>query len=390
VTTGPQEPLRFRTLGELQTESAPEPDWVWRGYLARETLTVLSGPPKVGKSSLVTALLEKVGRGAPFLDLPTKQTKAVYLSEERRYTLLGRARHHALPPDLEVLLFHESLGWAWPEVVGESVARATSSGAGLLVVDTFTPWAKIRGDAENEAGSVQEALDPLLHAAGRGLAVLVVHHHRKSGGEHGQALRGSSILMGTVDISIELERSGSGSSENQRTIKSLSRFEETPASRVIDREGWEYRVLGDSRTAIVLAEKERVIQAVMDLGTATRQQITDQTGLPSDTVARRTKELATEGRLLREGKGKRGDPFRYGVNSLAATRVQAAANESVGGDAEPDNSFAAEQQPIVQQTSSGSGPCPSCGWLDPTCGTCQGNHWQALMAKAIPPAQQVG
>jgi len=40
------------------------------------------------------------------------------------------------------------------------------------------------------------------------LAIVLVHHARKSGGENGEAIRGSGAILATVDIAVELSRVG--------------------------------------------------------------------------------------------------------------------------------------------------------------------------------------
>lgn len=48
--------VEFRPFSHLQ-QLPPEPDWLWRGYLAAGSLTMLAGHPFKGKSMLVSGLL---------------------------------------------------------------------------------------------------------------------------------------------------------------------------------------------------------------------------------------------------------------------------------------------------------------------------------------------
>ena len=93
----------------------------------------------------------------------------------------------------------------WPEIVLEAVAYCEEHDLGNIVVDTWNvSRTGLRGDAENEAGAVLQALEPLSMAADRGLAVLLVAHQRKAPGAHGEGVRGSNALIGGVDIVLEL------------------------------------------------------------------------------------------------------------------------------------------------------------------------------------------
>ena len=92
----------------------------------------------------------------------------------------------------------------WPDLIAAAVAYCLANGLGVLVIDTWDKWAPISD--ENNAADVNMALQPLYEAAGQGLAVVIVHHNRKTGGSHGSGLRGSNALAGGVDVIVELKR----------------------------------------------------------------------------------------------------------------------------------------------------------------------------------------
>jgi hypothetical protein len=71
-------------------------------------------------------------------------------------------------------------------------------------------------------------------AAGDGLAVVVLRHDRKSGGDVGDSGRGSSAFSGAVDVVLQLSRPEGQSRPGVRALKSLSRFDETPETLVIE------------------------------------------------------------------------------------------------------------------------------------------------------------
>src|SRR5262249_54913037 len=48
--------LPFGTLADMLADVPAEPEWAWHGYLARGTVTLLAGRPKVGKSTLLFGL----------------------------------------------------------------------------------------------------------------------------------------------------------------------------------------------------------------------------------------------------------------------------------------------------------------------------------------------
>ena len=68
--------------------------------------------------------------------------------------------------------------------------RALDGGYGLLVVDTLGKLARLEN--ENDNSEWMRAMEPLQNAAHRGLALAVVRHEKKGGGEVGESGRGGS------------------------------------------------------------------------------------------------------------------------------------------------------------------------------------------------------
>jgi hypothetical protein len=151
-------------------------------------------------------LVSALESGTPLVELDTRPTGALLLSEERGSTLAEKAHRWDLGGRVHLLMRHQASNRDWAGIVGESVDYCHLHDLGVLIVDTWDKWTGLKGDAENNAGAILEALEPLVHAAGSDLAVLICAHQRKSFGEFGEAVRGSNALTGGVDVVIELER----------------------------------------------------------------------------------------------------------------------------------------------------------------------------------------
>src|ERR1035441_2751146 len=87
LTTLEDEPavssVRFVSPAELVASVPAEPPWIWRGYVARGALTLISGKPKSGKSTLALALTEAISSGKDsFLGHELESGPAVFVSEE--------------------------------------------------------------------------------------------------------------------------------------------------------------------------------------------------------------------------------------------------------------------------------------------------------------------
>jgi hypothetical protein len=129
-------------------------------------------------------------------------------------------------------------------------------------VDTISQFAHLVGDRENNAGDALAAMQPLSVAIGHGLAVVIVRHERKKGGQVGTSGRGSSAFSGAADIVLSLRRLEGQTRPNLREIHGLSRFSETPDLLTIELVGSEYVSLGDRKQVTFEETKERILEAM--------------------------------------------------------------------------------------------------------------------------------
>jgi hypothetical protein len=325
--------LTFAPISEAIAAAPPSPDWTWYGYGALGSVTGLVARPKDGKTTLVCGLLQAQGEGADFLGLATRSVRTVLLSEERESTLREKVQRWGLGDHVDVLLRHQARGVPWEEVVRQAVAHAQAVGAAQLVVDTFAAWAGLGGDTENSAGAMLQAAEPLLDAAANGLAVLVSVHRRKSGGEFGEGIRGSSALAGVLDVIIELERPKADIADAgaTRILRAVSRYEDTPVEVVVRlTEEHGYEVCGDLPTARTADERTRVLDA-LDGSALTGEEVATKAGLPKGRAFKRLNELLGLGKVERRGEGKRASPYlwRIAAGSFVSSREQPYKDESI-------------------------------------------------------------
>ncbi|MCH8205635.1 MAG: bifunctional DNA primase/polymerase [Chloroflexi bacterium] len=306
--------MPFRTAAEIARETPPQTEYVVDGYVASGAITELGGKVKTaGKTTLLTHMSRAVLDGKPFLGKPTTKTGVVYLTEQPPVSFreaLGRADLMDRL-DFVVLSWRDTVGVPWPEVARAAVAEAKTRGAGLLVVDTLPQFAGLKGDAENSSGQAFEALAPLQEAAAEGLAVVVVRHERKSGGDIVDAGRGSSAFSGAVDIVVSVRRGEGNTRPTVRVLEAVSRFTETPDKLVIELTDNGYVTLG-SETEVALREAR---QAILDSAPTTEDEAVVEGDL-LDAVSRSTgkraiEQLIADGALGRTGQGKKGSPFKY-------------------------------------------------------------------------------
>lgn len=307
--------VRWRSVEDLAEESGEEVPWVVEGLLARRTVTLLTGPPKSGKSTLTFALLRALERGSPFAGFAVSKTRAVILSEEEALTLHEKAVAFGVKEARFLTRREMRPDMTLADFLREGVREARRVGAHLLVLDTLPAWGRFGRDEEKDSGAMQAAMQCVLEAAGEGLAILVVHHTRKGGGEDGEAARGSSALVGAVDIALELRRAKEMPGPNFRTLAAFSRFRESPAEeQSLELRGREYVRQGSAAEAKVVAWKERVVDFLARAtGPMTRDEVAEGVGGMRELTIRALKELVADGVVVRTGAGKRGDPHRYAL-----------------------------------------------------------------------------
>jgi predicted ATP-dependent serine protease len=311
--------LPFAPISSVLDREAGETPWLVEGYVSLGALTLWSGWPKVGKSTLLFALIAALQEGAPFLGLPAKQSGVVLLTEERKGTLASKVERFNLNGTVHHLRRQQALGASWAEIVHGATSHCHENGLGVLVVDTFSEWARI--GQENDAGEVLAAIGALQEAAATGLAVQVVSHQRKSPGRFGEAVRGSNALTGAVDIIVELERSLSFRDKTMRVLRAVSRYDETPEDLVIALTDEGYEVRGDSEHAQADEDRHRILEAIQAAGSGTAKEIAEVTEIPEATVRRQAGLLFEAEEIGRTGSGRRNDPHVWHSEIVSATAI---------------------------------------------------------------------
>jgi hypothetical protein len=207
-----------------------EPDWLWEGYAARGWISILTGLPKCGKTTLLCSLLHKFKQGEPFLGQKVAPTGVFILTEQSAEVFKETLSNFALEFDSSNVgcAFYRSQidQQTWDAQVDDATAICLEEGWGLLVIDTWARWASLESD--HDAVEILRKMRPLYRAAEAGLAVLIVHHAPKSaaGDSAAQAVSGRNELAGAVDIILNLKTDG-----DARVLTGIGRSMRTPARR---------------------------------------------------------------------------------------------------------------------------------------------------------------
>jgi hypothetical protein len=214
ILTARREPVKLRTswtAADLMAMEFPEPRWAVPGLIA-EGVSLLAGPPKVGKSWLALGLGISVACGGKALEaIPTPGGPVLYLALEdtprRLQSRIGKILGgQPAPAALTLATACPPLTQGGDEAIAGWLDR--NRDARLVIIDVF---AKIRGtsppgmsayDADYAAiGRIKKVADAYA------VAVVCVHHVRKQGSDDFLSeVSGTNGLAGAADATLVLKR----------------------------------------------------------------------------------------------------------------------------------------------------------------------------------------
>ncbi|MFC1994333.1 AAA family ATPase [Chloroflexota bacterium] len=286
------------TQRHLLDKELEPPRYLIKDLIITPGLVVLAGKKKSGKSWMTLQLAQCVATGTPFLDKDTEKGKVVYLAledGERRLQdrlLKQQAARSKLPirycPSWPPI--NDSEGFkALADVIKEKTPK-------LVVIDTLVS-AINQSVKENEADSIGKLFN-VLHtlAIDSNTVILIVGHHgKKSYGDVGFDIRGSSAIPGATDANIGLYKNSDGTF----TLKAEGRdILEVELRIQFDAENtWTWRCLGDDRDIRRVEAEARIIEAITDLGECYAADIAKELGIALPTMYVHLKRMRTEGKV---------------------------------------------------------------------------------------------
>jgi hypothetical protein len=315
-------PLEFRNLWMTDLDAAaPMQPWLWQGYLAPGAVSLLTSPWKAGKTTLISALLNRLATGGELAGSTVRPGKAVIVSEESVAQWQQRKQKFGFGPHV-CWICRPFRGRPrphdWVALMIHLLDLRHEHQINLVAIDPLAEFLPVR--SESEAGGVLNALKPLQELTAAGLSVLLSHHPRKHGKPDSRWARGSGALMAFADILIEMDYHGDPAApDRRRKLTAYSRFDETPRCRVIEltETGTDYRSLGDFEEAAFVGGCA-TLQGIFDEATRklTRKEIVKHWPAESPrpdpaTVWRWLDRAVADGLVRYEGEGTRYSPFRY-------------------------------------------------------------------------------
>jgi hypothetical protein len=307
------DPLTYADLADAGNELS---GWLWQGFIAFGSVTLLTSRWKTGKTTLLSVLLAHLRTGGAFAGSEIVAAPALVVSEESPALWFERGRKTPYGPDVRWLcrpFLAKPTRDEWLNLI-HYLTTLTAGVRTLIVID---PLAMVlSGFDENNAGTIIDSLAPLHRLATAGHAVLLLHHPRK-----GKTLepRGSGAITGMADILIEMDGSPNETEHpNRRWLRARGRLDGVVRERLIElnAEHTDYTAL--DAAAEDLTHGWPVIEWILSDADQklTRQGILDQWPEMREkphaaSLWKWLQSATSDGRLARDGEGRRHKPFRY-------------------------------------------------------------------------------
>lgn len=205
--------FNFQTLDQMLAE-AGNIDWLVDGLLTKGGFSLIVGPPKAGKSTLVRQLVRAVCRGEEFLGRTVKEGSVVYLTFEEQPAILKEQFETLGITAKDPIVIHA--GAVFDDRALEDLHDALIDfGPSLVILDTIFDISNL--EDINNYKAVKDSLARIRDIARTtGSHILGVHHSNKLGG-----FMGSQAIFGAVDTMIKFFPA-----RDQRFVSSTGKYGE--------------------------------------------------------------------------------------------------------------------------------------------------------------------
>jgi len=267
------------------------------GYIVKGWSHLVAGYPKSGKTELTTRLCHE-----------WRDERILYFTEEPQS--IWEARLAELPEGWDHVTLVFALG-AQRSAVLEMIKRSTAT---VVVIDTVRSLLGLRDETDNS--EVARVLNPFIAACRQlDMTLLLLHHIRKGGGQHGEGITGGHAFLGVVDLALELLRADGGS-ENQRKVRGWGRVVAVPPLLYERDQDGTFRPLG-SPEEVRLEEVTTRVYKVVEARGCTFKEIRQALGEPRpghEQTRKALRALAERGEIERDppiGQDRKGTTYRY-------------------------------------------------------------------------------
>lgn len=205
----------FKLLSSMDLDDLPEAEVLIDGFLVKESVVRLYGPPKSYKSFVMLDMAACVGAGIQWAGNRTEQTKVLYVVAEGVRGIKRRVRAWESQNKRSMVGVHfyeRAVQLGDRKDVSTLIRTAKRGGYQFIILDTQARCTVgLEENSASEMGLVVAALDVLKEVTGA--CVALVHHSGAAGGR----ARGSTAILGALDAEFEVEADKRNMSVRMRT-----------------------------------------------------------------------------------------------------------------------------------------------------------------------------
>jgi hypothetical protein len=299
---------RITSAAELQSKTFKPIPYIVPDYIV-EGCTILAGKPKLGKSWLMLDIGLAVARGGCCLgDIECEEGDVLYLALEDNERRLQARITKILGATLREwpARFQYATDWARADAGGADYIREwiqTAEKPRLIVVDVLAMFRPPRARDATLYDDDYSAVKKLQRiACETGVAIVIVHHLRKSAAENDpfEKVSGTLGLSGAADSVLVLDRDSSGT-----TLYGRGRdIEEVETAVEFDRRTCRWRILGAAADVHRSDERSCVLKALKEAGEwMSPTDIADATRMSTQNVRQLLVSMVKAGDVTRRQRG---------------------------------------------------------------------------------------
>lgn len=294
-------PLRSRltSTDELIARAPEYVEWLVPDLLTTNELFGLAAPPRGGKSLMCLLLSKAVATGEKFLDRPTTQGSVIYVNlEDSEAKIRERVEAQGWAEGLPVYWLDRfklsELTYLIDLADGIDDLR-------LIILDTLS---RIRSDDKTESSAeMGQVLEPLQEfAKSRNVCVLLVHHttkvnpDRTSLDEIFDTVRGSTAIRGTCRGLMVI-----APGDNCYRLAVENGWGKHDLKIRLDASRLEWQLLGKWTPYVNFDQRELALDYLNKVGSATIDQIAEETSIPRRSLYTVLARLCADGMLVKTG-----------------------------------------------------------------------------------------
>lgn len=304
--------LSLSMVTDLMNMQKPEYQWLVDGLLPRVGSSILSAPSKFGKSLMARSLAVAIANGDPFFGRSTSSGPVIYLGTEEDP---WHVKEHILKLDLKDpsrIFVHTGMSPSFLATLSQLEGAARVIKPALIIFDTMVNIAEI-GDF-NSFSEVYNAVKNIRELGNKvGAHVLCIHHNNKSGIHGLNAMMGSEAFKAVVDCPIACWED-----DKRKWIEAKPRYAKSlpPTEIIFDEEKLCWNI-GRGRTEIARGDwADDAWHSVVDYlcgrsEAASMKEILGHVKKDKGTLKHLLDSQVALDRLVREGKGTPGSPWKY-------------------------------------------------------------------------------